>query len=245
MMSLHDLPFPALERTLAADGLSPVHARTLWRAVQRQGALDLAGRADFLAPLTRWVAENIGEGARFFLDAPAVAADTASRDGLTRKFLLRLADGQTIETVLMGYVGRSTACVSTQAGCAMGCVFCATGQMGFVRHLRAGEIVAQVLHVQRELRARGAAGLRNLVLMGMGEPLHNYDAVLTALEILTDDRGAGLAPARVTISTVGVVPGILRLAEERRTFKSRGEFALGGCGGTRGAGAGEPALAAG
>ena len=216
--SLHDLPFPALERTLVADGLRAAHARTLWQAVQREGALTLTERAEFLPPLARWAAEHVGKGARFFFDEPAVAADTASSDGLTRKFLLRLADGQTIETVLMGYTGRTTACVSTQAGCAMGCVFCATGQMGFVRHLRAGEIVAQVLHVQRELRARGAPRLRNLVLMGMGEPLHNYDAVLTALEILTDDRGVALAPSRVTISTVGVVPGILRLAEEKRAF---------------------------
>lgn len=140
MPSLHDLTYSALERALVADGLSPTHARTLWRALQREAALDFTGRADFLPPLTRWVAEHIGESGRFFLDEPAVVADTASGDGLTQKFLLRLADGQTIETVLMGYVGRSTACVSTQAGCAMGCVFCATGQMGFVRHLRAGEI---------------------------------------------------------------------------------------------------------
>ena len=137
---------------------------------------------------------------------------------MTRKFLLRLADGQTIETVLMGYPGRFTACVSTQAGCAMGCVFCATGQMGFARHLRPGEIVAQALHVQRALRARGETGLRNLVLMGMGEPLHNYDAVMTALEIITDPRGLGLAPSRVTISTVGIAPAILRLAAEGRPY---------------------------
>ncbi len=152
------------------------------------------------------------------MDAPALADETASSDGLTRKFLLRLDDGQTIETVLMGYQGRHTACVSTQAGCAMGCVFCATGQMGFVRHLRPGEIVAQVLHAQRALRARGEAWLRNLVLMGMGEPLHNYDAVITALEIITDRRGINLGPSRITISTVGVVPGILRLAEETRPY---------------------------
>jgi 23S rRNA (adenine2503-C2)-methyltransferase len=100
----------------------------------------------------------------------------------------------------------------------MGCVFCATGQMGFVRHLRAGEIVAQVLHSQRALRTSGEAGLRNLVLMGMGEPLHNYDAVMTALEIITDRRGINLGPSRVTISTVGVVPGILRLAAEKQPY---------------------------
>ncbi len=137
---------------------------------------------------------------------------------MTRKFLLRLADGQTIETVLLRFTGRHTACVSTQAGCAMGCVFCATRQMGFVRHLHPGEIVAQVRHAQLALRATGHGGLRNLVLMGMGEPLHNYDTVMTALEILTDRGGQNLGPGPITISTVGVVPGILRLAEERRPY---------------------------
>jgi 23S rRNA (adenine2503-C2)-methyltransferase len=100
----------------------------------------------------------------------------------------------------------------------MGCVFCATGQMGFVRHLRAGEIVAQVHHARRVLDARGESGLRNLVLMGMGEPLHNYDAVMTALEIISDRRGLNIGPSRITISTVGVVPGILRLADEARPY---------------------------
>ena len=123
---------------------------------------------------------------------------------MTRKFLLRLADGETIETVLMGYPGRHTACLSTQAGCAMGCVFCATGQMGFRRHLRPGEIVAQVRHAQRALQAHGKPGLRNLVLMGMGEPLHNYDAVMAALDIITDRRGLNLGPSRITISTVAI-----------------------------------------
>jgi 23S rRNA (adenine2503-C2)-methyltransferase len=118
----------------------------------------------------------------------------------------------------MGYPGRHTACVSSQAGCAMGCVFCATGQGGFTRHLAPGEIVAQVLHAQRALRGAGLAGLRNLVLMGMGEPLHNYDAVMTALEIIADPRGLAIGPRHVTISTVGVVLGILRLAREGRPY---------------------------
>lgn len=212
--SLHDLTLGELESALAP--LPAVHVRTLWRALYRESATPLAERDDFVAPLRRWVAENTG--ATHTLTRPEQAADTASSDGLTRKFLLRLHDGETIETVLMGYPGRHTACVSSQAGCAMGCVFCATGQGGFTRHLAPGEIVAQVLHAQRALHAAGHAGLRNLVLMGMGEPLHNYDSVMTALEIITDPRGIGLGPRHVTISTVGVVPGILRLAREKRPY---------------------------
>ena len=215
--SLLELTFAELERELAAAGLAPVHARPLWRAVQRDLQNDPAAEPDLVPPLRRWLAANLGAGRRFFIDSPAATADLASGDGLTRKFLLRLDDGQTIETVLMGFTGRHTACLSTQAGCAMGCVFCATGQMGFVRHLRPGEIIAQIRHAQRALHAAGDS-LRNLVLMGMGEPLHNYDAVMTALEITTDRRGLNLGPGRITISTVGVVPGILRLAAEKRPY---------------------------
>jgi 23S rRNA (adenine2503-C2)-methyltransferase len=139
---------------------------------------------------------------------------------LTRKFLLRLDDGQVIETVLMGYDGRHTVCVSTQAGCAMGCVFCATGQMGFVRHLRPGEIVAQVLHARRVLhQIAPGRRLRNLVMMGMGEPLHNIDSVMRALDIISDVRGIGIGPSKIAISTVGVVPGIQRMAAENSPYR--------------------------
>jgi 23S rRNA (adenine2503-C2)-methyltransferase len=205
--SLHDLRYAELESELAAAGVAKAHARTLWRSLYAEKA------PAFLPPLTRWL-----ERATFTRDEPAIAAETASTDGLTHKLLLRLADGQTIETVIMRYRGRATACLSTQVGCAMGCVFCATGQMGFTRHLRPGEIVAQALAAQRHLRTRGEPGLRNLVLMGMGEPLHNYDAVMTALAILADTRGLNLGPSRITISTVGVVPGILRLAAENQPY---------------------------
>lgn len=216
--SLLDLTFAELEREFIAAKLSPLHARALWRELHHGLKRDFTDATDFLPPLRRWLAEQVGEGSRFFIEAPVEGADIASSDGLTRKFLLRLADGQTIETVVMGFRGRYTACLSTQAGCAMGCVFCATGQMGFVRHLRPGEIVAQVRHAQLALRAAGGDGLRNLVLMGMGEPLHNYDAVMTALEIISDRRGLNIGPSRITISTVGVVPGILRLAAEQRPY---------------------------
>jgi 23S rRNA (adenine2503-C2)-methyltransferase len=203
---------------LATDGVILHHAKVLWRVIHGEGELDLASR-DFLPPLKHWVAKSVGEGKPFFLDAPEVVDEIHSSDGLTRKFLLRLRDGQTIETVLMAYAGRHTVCVSTQAGCAMGCVFCATGQMGFVRHLRPGEIVAQVLHVRRVLKTIDPKKrLRNMVLMGMGEPLHNYDSVMAALETISDRRGSSIGPTRISISTVGVVPAILRLAEEARPY---------------------------
>ncbi len=201
---------------LVADGLRPVHTRALWKAIYRGPGVTQHVAAGFLPPLQRWVAEHADE---IRASSPAVAADIRSSDGLTRKFLLRLDDGQTIETVAMGYPGRFTVCMSTQAGCAMGCVFCATGQMGFSRHLRASEIVAQVMHARDALASDGKSGLRNLVLMGMGEPLHNYDSVLTALEIISDTRGLNIGPSKITISTVGVVPGILRLSEEKRGYK--------------------------
>jgi 23S rRNA (adenine2503-C2)-methyltransferase len=142
----------------------------------------------------------------------------ASADGSTTKLLLRMDRATLIETVLMQYPRpgrhpRSTVCVSTQAGCAMGCVFCATGQMGFERNLSAAEITAQVVHVQRRLRARGEH-VTNVVFMGMGEPLANYAETVRAVRLLTDPRAFGLAQRAITISTVGVIRGIDRLASE-------------------------------
>jgi 23S rRNA (adenine2503-C2)-methyltransferase len=132
-----------------------------------------------------------------------------------------MAGGAEVEAVQMGFPGRYTACLSSQVGCAMGCVFCATGQMGFSRNLTAGEIVAQAHHVERELRrmqGNDNPTLRNIVMMGMGEPLHNFDPVMEALEILTDNRGLNIGPARVAISTVGHIPGILKLARHPKRY---------------------------
>ena len=141
-----------------------------------------------------------------------------SDDGETTKLLLRMSDGTLIETVLMQYPvegrhPRATVCVSTQAGCAMGCVFCATGQMGFERNLRAEEVVAQVLHMARVLRERGEH-VTNVVFMGMGEPLANYAETVRAVRLLTDARAFGLGQRHVTVSTVGLIHAIERLAEE-------------------------------
>ena len=212
--SLHDLSFSAMEEVLQADDVNPTHAKALWRALHREALTDL-GEVDFLPPLRKWVDAHVGEGKRFFIEVLELAEEIPSSDGLTRKFLLRLKDGQTIETVLMGYEGRHTVCVSSQVGCAMGCVFCATGQMGFTRHLRVGEIVAQVLHARRALAEQYPDKLlRNLVMMGMGEPLHNIDAVKQALDTISDVRGINIGPSKIAVSTVGVIPGIERMATE-------------------------------
>jgi len=134
--------------------------------------------------------------------------ESVSSDGQTVKWLWRLADGATIETVLMHYDSRTTVCVSSQAGCAMGCGFCATGQSGFERHLDTAEIVEQVVRSIWRSRPRRVS---NIVFMGMGEPLANLGAVWPAIERIHDD--IGLSARNITVSTVGVVPGIRRLAE--------------------------------
>ncbi len=198
----------ALTELVVQWGFKPVHAQRLWRYLHAHGRDDFESMDSLPAGL---VARLRAETTWGWLP---VVRDTHSTDGFTRKFLLGLEDGHQIETVLMRYSGRVTACISTQAGCAMGCVFCATGQMGFERHLTTAEIVAQALHVSRELNATGER-LRNIVLMGMGEPLHNYDATIAATHILSDTAGLAISPARMTLSTVGVVPGIIRLADDR------------------------------
>jgi 23S rRNA (adenine2503-C2)-methyltransferase len=140
-----------------------------------------------------------------------VTEQVSKKDG-TRKRLYRLPDGQLIESVLMPYDDdRRTACISTQAGCAMGCVFCATGQMGFARHLTPTEIFEQAMRFARELQQEGER-LSNVVFMGMGEPFHNYDATLAAARRLMEDLGIGAR--HITISTVGLVPQIIRFADE-------------------------------
>lgn len=216
-INLYDLTRPELQQLFTGWGFSPVHAARVWRYLYWECVESLAAMGELPAKvLTRLQTAAA-------LDVLPTALETDSADGFTRKYLLRLQDAERIETVLMRFTGRVTACISSQVGCAMGCVFCATGQMGYTRHLTTGEIVAQAVHVQRVLRVTaakpGIARLRNIVLMGMGEPLHNYDAVLKAVEILTDGNGLAIGSDHITLSTVGVVPGILRLAHENKPIR--------------------------
>lgn len=206
---LYNLNRQQLGRLLSDWGYSDYHSGRLWEHLYRERQTDFT-KMETLRPDLR---ERLQQETTLGRLDTQLAID--SSDNLTRKFLLRLHDGQTIETVLMRYPSRATVCISTQVGCAMGCVFCATGQMGYIRNLTPGEIVAQVLYVMAQLDQEGDT-LRNIVLMGMGEPLHNYDATMTAVDILTHDAGLAIGPRYITLSTVGLPAAIRRLADEQR-----------------------------
>ena len=202
---LAELDLAELEQALDALGHPRFHARQLFQWVHKRGVTDFGEMTDLGLDLRSSLASS------FHVSTPEVLRQERSSDG-TAKFLLRLEDGHLIESVFIPDTPANTFCLSTQVGCAMGCGFCLTGKMGIVRNLTAGEIVGQVRVLTREL---GMAQSRfNIVLMGMGEPLHNYDAVMKALRILNDEHGLAVNPRRVTLSTVGVLPGIERLATE-------------------------------
>lgn len=209
MLSLFDLTPDQLTQHLETWGEPRFRAQQIWQAIYH----DLATSPDEITTLPKLLREKLK--AEFTLGSLSLAAEARSSDGQTRKLLFRLPDGKSIEAVLMEYEKRRTTCISTQAGCAMGCVFCATGQMGFRRHLRAGEIVEQVLWFARELKGKGDR-LTNIVVMGMGEPFHNYEATMAAVDRLNDPAGFNFGARRITLSTVGLAPMIERFAEERR-----------------------------
>jgi 23S rRNA (adenine2503-C2)-methyltransferase len=162
-----------------------------------------------MTDLSRELRASLTSG--FSLATPELIARERSVDG-TEKFLLRLADGRQIESVFIPDTPSMTFCISTQVGCAMACAFCLTGKMGLVRNLTAGEIAGQVRVLAGALDMRDKRF--NIVLMGMGEPLHNYDETMSALRILNDEHGFALPPRRVTLSTVGLLPALERLARE-------------------------------
>jgi len=204
-LNLAELERHEIEDLLEARGFERFHARQIFRWIYRRGVTDFALMTDLSKSLRSALEKE------FFVSTPRTVTDERSSDG-TRKFVFELADGRRIESVFIPDTPAQTFCISTQVGCAMACGFCLTGKMGLVRHLTAGEIAAQV----RLLAA--ATGLLaesfNIVLMGMGEPLHNYDQTMKALRILHEEHGLAISPRRVTLSTVGIIPGLERLAHE-------------------------------
>jgi 23S rRNA (adenine2503-C2)-methyltransferase len=204
-MNIAELELTELETALENKGHERYHARQLYRWIYRRGVTDFARMTD----LSRTLREQLPS--EFALETPTIIADERSIDG-TRKLLLELQDARRVEAVFIPDTPAMTFCISTQVGCAMACDFCLTGKMGLVRNLTAGEIAGQV----RVLAA--ATNLLehpfNIVLMGMGEPLHNYDATMKALRMLHAEHGLAVSPRRVTLSTVGIVPGLQRLAHE-------------------------------
>src|SRR5262245_13798693 len=194
-----------VEQIVADAGEPRFHGRQIFHWLWARGVTDFGGMTN----LSRTLRAKLSDVARISL--PVVEMRQASIDGTT-KFLLRLEDGRHIESVFIPDTPAQTFCISTQAGCAMRCAFCLTGQMGLLRHLSAAEIAAQVRILAHETGLANAAF--NIVLMGMGEPLHNYDATMKAIRMLADKDGLALPPRRITLSTVGVLPELERLASE-------------------------------
>jgi 23S rRNA (adenine2503-C2)-methyltransferase len=224
--NLYDLALPEIEQLLAGWNQPAYRARQLYRQIYVNLANDPALMTDLPAALRERLVAEMRMGV-----LELVRLQTAD-EGLTRKALFRLPTGEVVESVLMVYPDRATVCVSTQAGCAMGCVFCATGRLGLLRNLSSGEIVEQVLWAARELRTIESrtknqeqnnrdsilgsrfSALTNVVFMGMGEPFANYDRWWRSVERLHDPQGLNIGARSLTVSTVGLAPGIRRLATE-------------------------------
>lgn len=205
MINLYGLSKEQLTDLLLEWGEPKFRAKQLWEWLYDKRVADF----DAMTNLSKSLRERLKTETT--LGQLDIALEQSSNDG-TKKRLFKLEDGQYIESVLMPYDDhRRTACISSQAGCAMGCVFCATGQMGFARQLSSTEIFEQAALFARELEAEGER-LSNIVLMGMGEPFHNYDATLEAIHRLMSDLGIGAR--HITVSTVGLVPQIRRFADE-------------------------------
>jgi len=209
LINLYDLSFDELTDFITRLGQPTYRAKQVWEWLYH----NFAGSVAEMTNLPKGMREGLETAVT--LRIGHIVDEMHSNDGQTQKVLFQLGDGQFIETVLMKYDKRRTLCISTQAGCAMGCVFCATGQMGFFRNLTVAEIVAQVMHFARELAADGDH-VTNIVMMGMGEPLHNYTNTLAAIDRLTDETGFNLGARKITISTVGLVPAMRRYADEQR-----------------------------
>lgn len=226
LLSLYDLGLPSLEQTLAARQIPAFRSRQIYRHLY----VNLSTSFDTMTDLPLALRKQLD--ASYTLGTLRLLREQSADEGLTRKALFALPSGELIESVLMVYPDRATVCVSTQAGCAMGCVFCATGQLGLLRNLTAGQIVEQVIWAARSLRELGDSSqvsgddqpgvlkmlehgrLTNIVFMGMGEPFANYERWREAVDRLHDPHGFNMGARSMTVSTVGLPQGIRRLADD-------------------------------
>ena len=207
MENLYDLSYEDIQSYISQIGEASFRAEQIWQGLYQQAWTDIGDFTNLPKSLRNALSE------RFCLVSLIQEKELISEDRATRKYLYRLCDGLAIETVLMAYTDRQTICISSQVGCAVGCSFCATGNMGFIRNLTKGEIIQQVLHSSFILRREGKS-LTNVVLMGMGEPFHNYQAVMDAIETLSHSNGFNMGKRRFAISTAGLVPEIKQFTEE-------------------------------
>jgi 23S rRNA (adenine2503-C2)-methyltransferase len=203
------LSLAELEKFVHDCGEKRFRAQQLYLWMYRRNATSFQEMTDISARFRQYLQDNAE------LDAVSLelVQESASRDA--KKYLFELRDGYRIESVLMLDRNRRTLCISTQVGCAIDCTFCATGAMGLKRNLTAGEIVDQVLSVARESKEIPT----NIVVMGMGEPMHNYDHLMKALDIMSDDRGLNISKRHIVVSTSGLIPAINRFKEERRKYR--------------------------
>lgn len=206
---IFNLDLDELIEVIQSAGLEKYRAKQIWHAIYTREV----DSPDDIHELSR--ESRVLLGGLFSFSNLHTSASVHSQDDRTEKILFKLPDENAIETVIMNYDDRHTVCISSQVGCGLGCVFCATGQMGLRRNLSKGEVVEQVVQTARMLQ-RGGNKLSNVVVMGMGEPFQNYEAVMGAVDILNDPHGFNFGARRFTISTVGLVPGIEKFTQERR-----------------------------
>lgn len=207
MDNLLDLGYAELQEYMVSLGEPRYRAQSILRWVHQRGILDFAQMTD----MSKSLRSTLKNRAR--LSMPVVMREQVSQDG-THKWLLRLEGGNAIETVFIPERGRGTLCVSSQVGCALNCSFCATGKEGFNRNLALSEIIAQVWIASRKVAQSNVLKITNVVMMGMGEPLLNYDPVVKAMNLMMSDYAYGLSKHRITLSTAGVVPAMRRLRQD-------------------------------
>jgi len=206
-MLIYDLDFESFSKAMADLDQQPFRARQIWSGLYQQHYGEFSQITNISGSLRAALSDQ------YTLNPLTPRTTLRSKDQLTEKTLFGLPDDLSIETVLMRYEDRNSLCISTQVGCPMGCVFCATGQMGYQRGLTAGEILAQVIHAMRLLQAEGKS-LTNIVYMGMGEPFLNYEATMDSLRRLTDPTALNFGARRITVSTVGIIPKIEKFSHE-------------------------------